>query len=390
MKRIILMLILIVFIIGCSEQIEKTQEVEGIVEEPEQKPEAEEIEEVEIVCTDYDDNKEECQSHSECKWTSGENICEPIGKEGEEDEVSEDDEEVEENEFTSKLEEGLPNTLPNRICKKLPLTNELSPGDRHYCFAVVNHNAGFCEEIGQETIDEETDTNLCLAIAGEDSSYCKKIQKPSSKHVCYYQLAVISENINFCDDIDYDKNERLQCYFTFVSNLYWWDKSDEIKTEYCNKFPAGESDKNTCLAFKERDVSLCKNNVNCLTFFEQEMSFCEGKGSVLKDCVRDRAMTSKDIPICEELSGEKRDDCIGDFCTHIQLDIAICDKITDDKERQSRYVEIAINLANDNCAKEGEEFSPEVSHNLPKHCCKGLKEWDSGMDTSIPIRGRML
>ena len=39
----------------------------------------------------------------------------------------------------------------------------------------------------------------------------------------------------------------------------------------------------------------------------------------------------------------------------------------------------------DNCAKEGEEFSPEVSHNLPKHCCKGLEEWDSGMDTSIPI-----
>ena len=78
MKRIILMLILIVFITACSEQIEKTQEVEDTIEEPELQSEPEEIEEIEIVCADYDGNKEECQSYSECKWTSEENICESI------------------------------------------------------------------------------------------------------------------------------------------------------------------------------------------------------------------------------------------------------------------------------------------------------------------------
>jgi len=77
------------------------------------------------------------------------------------------------------------------------------------------------------------------------------------------------------------------------------------------------------------------------------MSFCIGQGSSLKDCIRDRAMSSKDVSICEQLSGEKRDDCLGDFCTHINLDIAICDKITEVMEKQSRYVEIAINIADE-------------------------------------------
>ncbi len=262
------------------------------------------------------------------------------------------------NEVATNSDEELPivpedaaeetDTPSDIICQKIPLTQQLSKIDMNYCFAVVNHNPEICREIEVDSGDEEDEANknICLAVASEDSSYCEKIQDPSPKHVCYYQLAVISENINICDEIDYDQNERLQCYFTFVSNLYWWDKSDDITTEYCNKFPAGQPDRNTCLAFKERDVSLCNNNINCLTFFKQDMSFCEGKGSALKDCVRDRAMTDKDVSICETLTGEKRDDCIGDFCTHIKLDTSICDKISGDMERQSRYVEVAINIAN--------------------------------------------
>ncbi len=234
------------------------------------------------------------------------------------------------------------------ICNKLPLTERLSLGEKWFCLAVVNDDPKICGNIEADPGDEEDQANkdICFAVASADTSYCKKIQNLAQKHVCYYQTAVISNNINICDEIDYDKNERLQCYFTFVSNLHWWDRSNDIKEEYCNKFPTNEADKNTCLAFKNRDVSLCKNNINCLTFFKQEMSFCSGAGSELKDCIRDRAMTNKDVSICETLNGEKRDDCLGDFCTHIDLDITICDKISDDMERQSRYSEIAINTAN--------------------------------------------
>ena len=314
MKKILLILVFLIFITSCTEKaLEKP--VNETTEEPQ--PEAAPSEEP---------KEKEQKGTEEAAPKSDEEL--PMVQE---DVVEETD------------------TPSNIICQKIPLTKQLSPSDGYYCFAAVNHNPEFCQKIEVDPGDEEEEANknLCLAVASEDSSYCKKMQDPLSKHVCYYQLAVISDNINFCDNIDYDKNERSQCYFTFVSNLYWWDKSEEIKTEYCNKFPAGEQDRSTCLAFKDRDVSLCNNDINCLTFFKQDMSFCAGKGSTLKDCVRDRAMTSKDVSICETLTGEKRDDCIGDFCTHIKLDTAICDKISDDMEKQSRYVEAAINIANE-------------------------------------------
>jgi len=38
-----------------------------------------------------------------------------------------------------------------------------------------------------------------------------------------------------------------------------------------------------------------------------------------------------------------------------------------------------------NCAKEGERFSFVYKDEYPEHCCVGLKEWYSGMDTSISI-----
>lgn len=313
MKNIILIfLLLLIFVTGCAEKIDKTSNLREASNGQEQ------IEE--------------------------QNITEP------------EQEEMEE--VPPNPDAGLPaapaevveevDTPSEIICKKLPLAEGLSRIDRNYCLAVVNHNPEICREIVVEQGDEEDEANknICLAVSSEDSSYCKKINGIPTKHVCYYQLAVISKNINICDEIDYDENERLQCYFNFVSNLYWWDKSEEIKTEYCNKFPADQPDKSTCLAFKDRDVSLCKDNVHCLTFFEQPMSFCTGKGSILEDCIRDRAMTSKDLSICETLTGEKRDDCIGDFCTHITLDTAICDKISDDMLRQTRYVEVAIHTAN--------------------------------------------
>jgi len=343
-KEFVILAILLILLSGCA-KVEKA----GI--QPPMGTPSEQIEEpkVEIFCPNYDGNQEECLSHEECEWDAAENNCDPIGgmgegdDEGVEDEENGDDEEMV---FASELEKDLPNTPSNEICKKLPLTKGLSPGDRHYCFAVVNKNPDFCELIiidNEADIEAKNEKNLCLAHAKKDISYCKKMSDNEAKHDCYFGLSVISGDIDICDGIDYDKNERQLCYYSFVNALYWEDKSDKITTEHCNKLPSGSEDRDTCLAFKERDVSLCNNNVNCLTCFEQPMSFCTtGKGKALEYCIRDRAMTSKDLSICETLTGEKRDDCIGDIAGHITQDISTCDKISDIKARNTCYKDVAI------------------------------------------------
>jgi hypothetical protein len=260
--------------------------------------------------------------------------------------IQDDDEypDEEENEFASELEKDLPDTIQNRICKKLPLSNELSPGDRYECLAVVNNNPEFCELIvadNENDIEGKDEKNLCFAFTKKDSSYCKKISSALGKRTCYFGLSLISGDIDVCAGIDFDQDLKQLCYYSFVNALYWEDKSDMITVAFCNKLP--EPDRTSCLAFKERDVSLCENNVHCLTCFEQPMSFCTtGQGKALEYCVRDRAMSSKDISICETLTGEKRTDCIGDFAGHITQDISTCDLISDIKARHSCYKDVAI------------------------------------------------
>jgi len=112
-----------------------------------------------------------------------------------------------------------------------------------------------------------------------------------------------SGNINFCDGIDYDTTERELCYFSFANALYWENKSGKITTEQCNKLPAGQPDRDTCTALKARDPAICKNNKNCLTFFKQDLSFCDDNFKDKSECIRDRALSSKDIALCDKING---------------------------------------------------------------------------------------
>jgi hypothetical protein len=254
------------------------------------------------------------------------------------DDISENDEDDDEDELNQELESiTVPENPSNELCKKIPLSNQPPYSERYHCLAIVNNDERFCEGV-----DEEKDRLICLALAKEDSSYCEGLE-PSPKHVCYYQLAVSSENANFCGEIDYSQHEKEQCYFNFMSNLYSWNKSDEIKTEYCNELDS--PDKNTCLALKSRDVSLCGDNPHCLTFFEQDISFCDEHPEI-DCCIKDRAKINKDVSICELLPQPERDNCVGSYCTHSELDVNICDTIKDIEERQNRYIELAMNLAN--------------------------------------------
>jgi len=321
MKRIIFFILLvIVFVSGCTQSDENGNG--------------------EVFCPDYDGNEAECLLHEECEWSTERNECDSI-------DMDEDDDD---NDYEGPIQEleniNIPDNPSNTLCKQIPLSSEMPYSGRYYCLAVVNHNAEFCEGM-----DEENDKNICLAHAEKNSSYCEEIEGQDANHVCYYMLAVTSENVNFCEDIDYldtsqeNQHEREQCYFSFMSNLYQWGKSEEITTEMCSNL--GSPDDQTCLALKSRDISMCGYNSHCLTFFEQPISFCEENDIDFVNCMKDRAKYSKNISICDLLPQPDRDSCVGVYCTHIELDVAICDTIIDLWEREDRYIELAINLANE-------------------------------------------
>jgi len=299
-----------------------------------------------IFCPDYDGKKQKCLFHSACKWDPSENNCDPIGSmegnHGDENDgydSDETDEDADADRPNRELEAiKVPNNLPNKLCKQIPLSNRSPYSERYRCLAIVNHDERFCEGI-----DEESEKTMCLAFTKEDSSYCKLISDQESKTVCYLQLSVSSENASFCSDITYSQHEKEQCYMNYITNLYAWNQSDEIKPEYCNKLDT--PDKYTCFALRERDVSLCGGNPHCLTFFEQDVSFCDDHPE-LPCCIKDRAKTSRDVSICDLLPQPDRDNCVGSYCTHTELDVGICDTIVDVKERQDRYLELAMNLAN--------------------------------------------
>ena len=315
--------------------------------------------EQEVFCPDYDGNQEECMIHVECKWTSEENICEPIDQVEDEDEggiEDEDEGDVEDGKDDGGINQELeliivPDTLSNRLCKEIPFSSEMTYSKRYHCLALINNDERFCEGV-----DTENEKNVCLAHANEDTSYCKKIEGQDAKHVgddakhvCYFMLATSSENADFCSEIDYldtaqeNKNEKGECYYGFMSNLYQWGKSDEITTEICGHME-GQREK-TCLALKARDISMCGSDSECLTHFEQPLSFCDDSPKFVS-CIKDRAKTSNNVSICELLSQPDRDICVGVYCTHTELDVDICDTIEDIQKRQEFYVELAMNLAN--------------------------------------------
>jgi hypothetical protein len=307
-----------------------------------------------VSCPNYDDNEEKCLSHLECKWTSDENICEPIDMM--EDEDDEDEGDVEDGESDGGINQELelivvPDTPSNRLCKEIPFSSEMTYGKRYHCLALINNDERFCEGA-----DTENEKNICLAHANEDTSYCEKIEGEdvghvgyAAEHVCYFMLAVSSENADFCSEIDYldtaqeNENEKAECYYGFMSNLYQWDKSDEITTEICGRMEGQRGE--TCLALKARDVSMCGDDTNCLTHFEQPLSFCDEHPDFVS-CMKDRAKTSKNVSICELLPQPDRDVCVGVYCTHIELDVDICATIEDIRIRGEFYEELAKTLKN--------------------------------------------
>jgi len=165
--------------------------------------------------------------------------------------------------------------------------------------------------------------------------------------MCYQELSFKANRIDYCDGAgDPDK-----CYFSFIHRLYWRERSEEIKSEYCQKLSEDvENDlafKDTCWALKDRNPTLCHGNENCLSFFEQPLSFCENNRLKNKsDCLRDRALTTKDSSICTQITDEHyRDNCYCSYSAHISPNLSLCQKITNKMTKNMCYMEYAINLS---------------------------------------------
>lgn len=287
-------------------------------------------------CAEFDGDEEACLSNEECVWVSEENIC---------NEIDGDDDEGEDQPVKELEKIEVPETVSNQICKMFPLEGLSDYDSRYLCLAIVNNDERFCEGI-----NEENEKLICLALANTDSSYCEELTTEEASKNCYYHLAVYSENASFCDEINYHEtdeentHEKEQCYYNFMSNLYQWNKSEEIKTEYCEGLDYPDSE--TCLALKERNITICGDNPNCLTHFDQPLSFCDTEDLDYVSCIKDRAKMSQNVSICNLLSGSDKDTCYGVYCTHIDLDINTCNEIEDPNKRQEMLTELAIVLRN--------------------------------------------
>lgn len=241
------------------------------------------------------------------------------------------------------LKENIPDTFVKEICLKISQS-----GDFYYCLAVANQNKDFCDEL-----DEPEQKKLCQAMATRDVSYCREIEEKGAKKMCYYELSFLTGEFSYCDEAENPE----ECYFTFVHRLHWESRSDEIKEEYCEKFNEDSAEglifKNCCSAFMNQDLSLCQNNKYCLSYFKQSLSFCdtgfetpEGTFKYKDDCLIDRAMSEKNSSLCAEIKeGELRDLCYGNFSTHINPSLSLCEKIVDELSRNMCYVEYAIYFA---------------------------------------------
>ena len=235
----------------------------------------------------------------------------------------------------------VPDNAVSKICQKVSGSND----DVYYCLAIVNNDTNFCQKIRGIN-----DKDICLALAGKDISFCQKIKSQEQKENCYHVMSFALKKIDYCEELE----NWEQCYFSFVYQLHWQERSDEIKAEYCEKFSEDAgidlAFKDSCWAFKERDPSLCQGNEHCLSFFEQPLSFCDNNKLKTKpDCLRDRALTAKDTSICEKIDDiNMQDNCYSSYSAHIGPDLSLCEKINDRMTRNMCYIEYAINLSRKN------------------------------------------
>jgi len=229
---------------------------------------------------------------------------------------------------------NIADTPVNKICLKIS-----EPGDIYYCLAVTNQDAKYCQNL-----DMPNQKKLCQGMAKRDVSFCREINEAEPRKMCFYELAAITENINYCDEAE----DAEHCYFNLISSFYWAGQAEKIKAEYCNKFPAQSPDRSTCLALKEKDVSLCEeNNSACLTLFRQDLSFCENiKPEDKIKCIRDRAIIAEDPAVCERAADQEvKDECYFGYVSHFDPDISLCEKIQAKMKKNACYLGAAIALS---------------------------------------------
>ena len=228
----------------------------------------------------------------------------------------------------------VPDNPASKVCQKISQAEDI-----YFCLAIVNQDIKYCQDF-----DMPNQKKLCQGMSTRDVSYCREIQEPAPRKMCFYELAEITQNIDYCDEAE-DKDH---CYFNTISSFYWAQESEKITTESCNKFSLQSPDGNTCFALKENNISFCdKGNDACLTFFEQPLSFCNNiKAENKLKCIRDRAIIAKNPSLCEKATSQEiKDECYFGYASHFDPKVSICEKIIDEMKKNMCYTEVAIEIS---------------------------------------------
>lgn len=95
-------------------------------------------------------------------------------------------------------------------------------------------------------------------------------------------------------------------------------------------------------------------------------------------CYRGYATQLNDYKTCPEVYKDEINDCYSTIAKSLN-NSEICEQIKNKGKKEICYEQFGI--FSGKCAKEGQKFSRVYRNEYPTHCCQGLIEWDSGMDT---------
>ncbi len=220
-------------------------------------------------------------------------------------------------------------------CQKITLSEM-----KNYCLALIAKDPGFCLKM------EDEDKNSCQAIVGNDPSFCQKITMSEEKRICFFEVARLNRNIDYCDLLE-NQDTKEACYFGYFSGLHWEGRNNLISETDCQKFPAGKPERKTCQAVQKNNKALCGDNPNCIRMFYTDEKDCQALDSSNKnECYRSVALLTKNPQICQKIiDSQGKDDCLFDYVGHAGADTALCGQISEKFLIQECYKNAAIGLS---------------------------------------------
>lgn len=222
---------------------------------------------------------------------------------------------------------------PEEVCLSLNLTGFVKcykqidcnkSNNKTLCESVVEdakNNPELCEYESSER--NKQDCYGSYAIRSRKFEYCL-LSVPVQ---CVVDFAVATNNISYCDTLDYDYLHS--CYRTF--NI-------TIIAEH--KIEKGISDIEECKPFMGTDRDVCYQKKARET---KNVLFCNDSGVLKTVCYEEIATFKQDSTLCE--NAQDRDRCYFVLATDLK-NIELCNKINSNEKKDFCYIEMATHYKN--------------------------------------------